>query len=464
MSYRDTRPVGGIYRVGQQLTSSGMLTTYTAYNRNTNDVVGLHIIDLQAPEQLQAIQPGLQMLDKRRHVQSSHVLRIHDWGIDQHRIYIATDPPRGVTLQHVFDNENVDIVRAIDLIRQIAIGLNMLHEQGIAGLDLRPQLITVDTIGVADRVQIDDIGLRPILHALGYVGQQNNDMGYLDPRYIPPEYMSNRPVGIWSDIYQAGLLLFTAVTGRLPFVGRTSAETGVLQSTAPVPQMSSYQHNTPLSLQRLVEQTMQKDHNRRFMSMQALITALNTVELPKSREELREMIANTPSIDLTREMLPVRDDIALHATLISQPLAQIAQDASVPNLPTGDGIYAYLVYEKGNEGPQLFPVTQKNAIIGRIDPKRGVKPDLDLSRQDTTMTVSRQHARIRFEGTFFYIEDLKSRNKTRLGELVLTPLQPELLQHGDTIQFGSVRLSFKIPGMTDPPRLKPQPRPQRTTE
>src|SRR5690242_6856636 len=159
MPQRDTRPIGGIYHLGQQITPGGMLTTYTAYNRNTNDVVGLHVIEISAPERLQSAQPLMQILDKRQRIQSPHVLRLHDWGVDHQRLYIATDPPRGITLQHVFDNENIDIPRAIDLARQIAIGLNVLHEQNIAGLDLRPQLITVDTIGVTDRVQIDDIGL-----------------------------------------------------------------------------------------------------------------------------------------------------------------------------------------------------------------------------------------------------------------------------------------------------------------
>jgi pSer/pThr/pTyr-binding forkhead associated (FHA) protein len=65
------------------------------------------------------------------------------------------------------------------------------------------------------------------------------------------------------------------------------------------------------------------------------------------------------------------------------------------------------------------------------------------------MTVSRQHARIRFEETFFSIEDLKSHNKTRLNKQVLTPLKAELLQHGDIIHFGKVRMKFEIAGMKD---------------
>jgi len=33
--------------------------------------------------------------------------------------------------------------------------------------------------------------------------------------------------------------------------------------------------------------------------------------------------------------------------------------------------------------------------------------------------------------------------------LVLTPLKPEMVHHGDHVQFGAVRLVFKVPGMKD---------------
>jgi serine/threonine protein kinase len=460
MPQRDARPIGGVYHLGQQITAGGMLTTYTAYNRNTNDVVGLHVIEVQTPGQLQNAQPHFQILDKRRKIQSPHVLRLHDWGIDLNRIYIATDPPRGVTLQHVFDNENIDIRRAIDLTRQIAIGLNVLHEQGISGLDLRPQLITVDTIGVTDRVQIDDIGLRNLLLSLGYLSsQRNDDIGYLDPRYAPPEYITRGPVGLWSDIYQSGLLLFALVTGRLPFIGRTPAETGMMQNTAPVPTMKGYQHETPEALQGLVEQAMQKNYGRRFLHTQAFINALNNVEMPTPNLELREAIARAPSIDLTKEMQPVKQDVTLVATQLADKagLSAPLSESSLPNVPNEEGAYAYLAYERKGEETRRFPITGRNIIVGRLDPKRGVNPDVDLSALDLTMTISRQHARIRFEGTFFYVEDLKSRNKTRLGELVLTPLKAELLQHGDQLQFGNVSLKFEVPGMTDTPRVKIRP-------
>src|SRR5690348_9998055 len=139
MSRRDARVIGGAYRTGQLVSAGGILTIYTAYNQNTNDVIGLYIIEPPSPGQIQVVQRFQPILDKRRLIRSPHVIRVYDWGIDENRIFIATDPPRGVTLQHLFDHENIDLSRAIGLTRQLAAGLQTLHEQGLAGLDLRPQ-------------------------------------------------------------------------------------------------------------------------------------------------------------------------------------------------------------------------------------------------------------------------------------------------------------------------------------
>src|SRR5205814_5597814 len=122
--------------------------------------------------------------------------------------------------------------------------------------------------------------------------------------------------------------------------------------------------------------------------------------------------------------------------------------------PTEKGVFAYLDTEIEGAEPQRFEMNKQSVVVGRADPKRNLRPAIDLTSLDPKMTVSRQHARIRYEGTFFYIEDLKSRNKTRLGELTLAPLKPELLQHGDVIRCGSVRLVFKVPGMKDTPLFK----------
>ena len=85
-------------------------------------------------------------------------------------------------------------------------------------------------------------------------------------------------------------------------------------------------------------------------------------------------------------------------------------------------------------------------IIGRLDPKRGITPDIDLTPFDATGTISRRHARIHFEKDLFYIEDLNSRNKTRLDEEVLPSQQSEQLRDGDSVSFGAVKAVFRLLG------------------
>ena len=458
MPQRDPRLIGGVYRVGQAITSSDVLTHYTAYNRNTNDVVGLFVLELPPAIEPQAVQPLLQPLEQRRLVESPYVLRVYDWGIDGKRVYIATDPPRGVTLRHVLDNENIDLRRTLDFARQMARGLVALHAQGIAGMDIRPQLITVDSVAITDRVQLDDVGLRFLLNGLGYTGSQHPaDIGYLDPRYAPPEYIQGSLVGPWSDIYQLGLLIFELVTGRLPFVGRNPAETGVLQGTAPTPRMAQFKHDTPALLQGIVDQALAKNPAERFASASALLDALEKVPLA-TRSFARGDAPTAPQgapRGSTDEMLAIEGAATILTTPTKEPSAQAPGAAGEgTTYSTEESVYARLYYEENGAETQQFAIIEPEVIVGRTDPKRRIRPDIDLTALDPKMTVSRQHARIRYAETFFYIEDLKSRNKTRLGELTLVPLKPEMLQHGDVVQFGAVRLVFKVPGMKDIPTLK----------
>ncbi len=120
-------------------------------------------------------------------------------------------------------------------------------------------------------------------------------------------------------------------------------------------------------------------------------------------------------------------------------------------VPDSAKTYAFLDIQQDEQVVQRIAIKENSVVVGRADPIRGITPGIDLTPFDTLNTVSRHHARIYLEQTRFTIEDLKSRNKTRLGELTLTPQQPEVLHDGNVVSFGAVKATFRLLGTTELP-------------
>jgi hypothetical protein len=91
-----------------------------------------------------------------------------------------------------------------------------------------------------------------------------------------------------------------------------------------------------------------------------------------------------------------------------------------------------------------FPLAAEGELtIGRLDPHRGIRPDVDLSKYDPASRISRRHARITVRGSQFFVEDLGSANGTIVnGSKRLKPQEPYPLANGDVIKIGETSLKF----------------------
>ena len=69
---------------------------------------------------------------------------------------------------------------------------------------------------------------------------------------------------------------------------------------------------------------------------------------------------------------------------------------------------AFLDIQQNEQDVQHVAIKENQVVVGRVDPKRGITPDIDLTQFDTLSTVSRQHARICVDNSYFSIEDLGS--------------------------------------------------------
>jgi len=141
-----------------------------------------------------------------------------------------------------------------------------------------------------------------------------------------------------------------------------------------------------------------------------------------------------------------KDEARLSAPAEPQPAWADAfvQPGAPPVHQASPGPQARLVIQESQTTLHL-PYGKVEIIVGRDDPISNLFPDIDLTDYGGDKTgVSRQHARILFQGGRVFLEDRNSTNRTYLNDQPLEPWQLYPLHSGDEIRFGRLRVSFYL--------------------
>jgi serine/threonine protein kinase len=211
-----------------------------------------------------------------RKVKHPNVARMYDFGTAGGHPYITMEFVPGKDLQTlILEEGRVAPPRALPILRQICMGTQAAHEQGIVHRDLKSQNII---IGEGDRVSILDFGL-----ARGLVDEKLTlDAVVLGtPHYISPEQAMGQPADARSDIYSLGIIAFEMLAGVLPFTADSALGIAMKQISEAVPgNLSLYPDVSPL-LRDAVHRALEKRREDRFQSASDLDAAFARVETEK---------------------------------------------------------------------------------------------------------------------------------------------------------------------------------------
>lgn len=160
-------------------------------------------------------------------------------------------------------------VRALSITRQIAEGLQVVHNKGLVHRDIKPANILFRD---AEHVVITDFGIAKSLQQNVELTQQGIMVG--SPSYCSPEQAQCLPLDQRTDIYSLGVVLFEMLTGVNPFRADNYTQTVINHVQAAVPTLPKHLQQ----YQSILSQMLAKNPEARFENCHALIKAINEIK------------------------------------------------------------------------------------------------------------------------------------------------------------------------------------------
>src|SRR3954453_1781431 len=200
-------------------------------------------------------------------LQHPNVVAVFDRGEVDGTYYIAMQYLEGRSLKQVIDG-GLTPEQAAGLIRQVLEGARFAHRHGVVHRDLKPQNVIVDAEGKAT---VTDFGIARA--GVSEITQAGSVMG--TPHYLSPEQAQGFEVTAVSDLYSIGVMLYEALTGRVPFEGESAVAVAMKQVSATPQRPSSLNPPVSPALDAVVMRALEKDPGERFQNADAFIAALD---------------------------------------------------------------------------------------------------------------------------------------------------------------------------------------------
>ncbi|MFO0757836.1 MAG: serine/threonine-protein kinase [Byssovorax sp.] len=263
------------------LAEGGIGRVYAALGLDDGERFALKVL---RPEL--AIDPGMRSRLRReiaflQRVSHPNVVAVRASGdLDDGRPYFVMDLHEGMTLSELVRREGpLPIPRALALIDQVLDGLGALHDAGVVHRDLQPRnlLVTRDPATGEERVILIDLGFahEPGVDTGDGVTPDSPGSAVGTIPFLAPEQVTGgRAITPRSDLFAAGLLLYYAITGTLPFQGGAGPDRLInLLRRAPIP-LRRLRRDAPRSLQIALDKAFAKHPDARYAGAPEMRAAL----------------------------------------------------------------------------------------------------------------------------------------------------------------------------------------------
>ncbi len=261
----------GRYDILESVGTGGFATVYRAQDAQLGRAVALKVLHPHLAGDPQYVERFTREARLAASINHPNVVTIHEVSQDANSHFIAMEfLPSSLEAQ--LQRGVLSLSQALALARQVALGLQTAHQQGVVHRDLKPANILLTPDGSP---KVTHFG---IARAAELSNMTASGMILGTPNYMSPEQAQGRPVDARSDIYSLGCVLSQMLTGVLPFEATTPWEVirrHIEVAPRPVRQLN---RDIPAGVEQLVNRCLAKNPNQRYQSAGELAQALAAVQ------------------------------------------------------------------------------------------------------------------------------------------------------------------------------------------
>ena len=269
--------IAGKYRVETILGKGGMGLVVGAHHIKLDEPVAIKVLRSTMMEVDGMVSRFLREARAASKIKSEHVVRVTDVDTRDDGVpYMVMEHLNGQDLAEIRKEKGaIDIPLAVGWVIEACDAIAEAHELGIVHRDLKPSNIFLHTRRDGRRVvKVLDFGISKV-DAPGEQDTTKTGQMMGSPKYMSPEQMTSmRDVDGRSDIWSLGAILFDLLCGRPPFVAETTPRICALVLNADPPLPSALRPELPHELEMILLRCLDKDPDRRFDDVRALMTAL----------------------------------------------------------------------------------------------------------------------------------------------------------------------------------------------
>lgn len=289
----------GDYEIIEEIARGGMGIVYKARQVSLNRTVAVKMIlagQLATDEDVARFHAEATAAANLDH---PGIVPVHEVGEQEGQHFFSMGFVEGTSLADRIALGPLEEIEAALLLKALAEAVEYAHEQGVIHRDLKPANVLLKTGHHADSLGSRPLdsqegssishreaahGVRPMITDFGLAKRVGHDSHLTatgqvlgTPSYMPPEQASGRldQVGVASDVYSLGAILYALLTGRPPFQAASRLDTlmQVLERD-PVPPRVMNPRIHP-DLETVVMRCLEKDPRRRYGSAQDLLDELD---------------------------------------------------------------------------------------------------------------------------------------------------------------------------------------------